>query len=71
MLPGNLQYWEPCIDPVCNKDGGTKNFKIVEPIHFAGPSPGAPETDKSSTQEEVKQAATSVQPEVQQIEEVK
>ena len=52
MLPGNLQYWDPCIDKD-NGDGGTKSFKIVEPIHFDGPTPGAPKTDEDSTQQEV------------------
>ena len=43
MLPGNLQYWQPCrwlrgkhTIETC----GTKFIKIKEPIHFDGPSPG-------------------------------
>ena len=51
MLPGNLQYWDPCIDEG-NSDGGTKSFKIAEPIHFDGPTPGAPKTDGDPLQEE-------------------
>ena len=58
MLPGNLQYWDPCIEPVGNSDGGTKNFKIIEPIHFAGPAPKAkaPSNKAGSSHEESKQA---------------
>ena len=42
MLPGNLQYWQSC------------KFRINEPIHFGGPSPG----DQSAiTQEEKKEEA--------------
>ena len=43
MLPGNLQYWQPC-------GYGAIKFMINEPIHFAGPSPG----DQSTIAEEVK-----------------
>ena len=50
MLPGNLQYWDPCIEEVGNSDGGTKSFKIIEPIHFSGPAPDAPRVDQSSSQ---------------------
>ena len=41
MLPGNLQYWQPCI-------AGKKEINIVEPIHFGGPSP----QDQSAIAEE-------------------
>ena len=32
MLPGNMQYWEPC-------GKGIIRNRIKEPIHFFGPSP--------------------------------
>ena len=43
MLPGNLQYWQPCkwySEGWCRTLIGTKDIKIIEPIHFSGPSPG-------------------------------
>ena len=54
MLPGNLQYWQPCLrnDIQGNEVQGKREMKIVEPIHFAGPAPGAPKTDEDSSHEE-------------------
>ena len=43
MLPGNLQYWQPCrwhFEFLNLSYIGTKDIKIIEPIHFSGPSPG-------------------------------
>ena len=60
MLPGNFQYWKPCqftykynpgkvgelfVDP------GTIQYFIEEPIHFAGPKPGAQSTIEPLTNE--------------------
>ena len=43
MLPGNLQYWQPCKWYFEARDftfiGAIRNL-INEPIHFSGPSPG-------------------------------
>ena len=43
MLPGNLQYWQPCKwvqdDEYKRERSGTVRYKINEPIHFCGPSP--------------------------------
>ena len=39
MLPGNLQYWQPCKWDDGYERKGTKVIDIIEPIHFAGPSP--------------------------------
>ena len=38
MLPGNLQYWQPC-ECFDGKVKGAVRYMIKEPIHFAGPSP--------------------------------
>ena len=43
MLPGNLQYWEPCkwyVGGNVRDFMGTIRYNISEPIHFFGPSPG-------------------------------
>ena len=52
MLPGNLQYWQPCkwTDEDDDEFKGTIGCNINEPIHFSGPSPG----DQSAIDEEVK-----------------
>ena len=52
MLPGNLQYWQPCKWPGIGygEYKGTIDYNINEPIHFAGPSPG----DQSAIAEEEK-----------------
>ena len=41
MLPGNLQYWQPCKckQKLFGEIKGTIGYNINEPIHFAGPSP--------------------------------
>ena len=60
MLPGNLQYWQPCkwTNERRYEKKGTIGYNINEPIHFCGPSPG----DQSAIAEEEKkeQPMTSV-----------
>ena len=54
MLPGNLQYWQPCkwYNNYWNLElSGIVRNKIDEPIHFSGPSPG----DQSAIAVEEKQ----------------
>ena len=64
MLPGNLQYWQPC---KCEFDGremqGTIAYNINEPIHLSGPSPG----DQSAIiEEEKKEYAETDRPQIDQ-----
>ena len=56
MLPGNLQYWQPCKYQSYEFEyKGTIGYNINEPIHFSGPSPG----DQSAiAEEEEKQPET-------------
>ena len=64
MLPGNLQYWQPCKFQVV--DGpeiiGTKFMKIDEPIHFGGPSPGDQSTIAKEEKKEYPLTSTPKQP---------
>ena len=60
MLPGNLQYWQPCKEPGNGFSGerkGTIGYNINEPIHFAGPSPG--EQSASIEEDKMEYAETS------------
>ena len=62
MLPGNLQYWQPCKWDTKGEFGelsGTINLKINEPIHFSGPSPGYQST---ITEEEKKEQPKTSEP---------
>ena len=59
MLPGNLQYWQPCKWPGIGygEYKGTIDYNINEPIHFAGPSPG----DQTVIAEEEKKEQAAAQ----------
>ena len=50
MLPGNMQYWQPCLqtDSKNEESYGTKDFNIVQPIHFSGPPPETSNTNVTS-----------------------
>ena len=62
MLPGNLQYWQPCKWLYSFGNNyvmkGTKLIDITEPIHFFGPSPGE---QYASIEEEKKEQAETLQ----------
>ena len=67
MLPGNLQYWQPC-KFLLHSNGieynGTIINNIHEPIHFTGPSPG----DQSAiAEEEKKDKVKTSEPEQLQV----
>ena len=55
MLPGNLQYWQPCRwlrGKYSIETCGTKFIKINEPIHIDGPSPGDQTTIAEAEEED-------------------
>ena len=55
MLPGNMQYWQPCKRVFNGQERiGSKDIQIDEPIHFFGPTPGA------QSEEEKKESMTSL-----------
>ena len=61
MLPGNFQYWQPSkrASNLGVESFGTIRNKIIEPIHFSGPSPG----DQSAiAKEEKKEEPETSQP---------
>ena len=67
MLPGNLQYWQPCkwFDEYKNVRKGSIAYNINEPIHFSGPSPG--DNSTIAIEEENKEQPKISQPDHPQV----
>ena len=67
MLPGNLQYWQPCrwgLEDDRHEQKGTKDIQIIEPIHFSGPSPGYQSAIAEEEKKEQSQTSQSDRPQV-------
>ena len=64
MLPGNLQYWQPCkwLTPGAHHYKGTIDYNIKEPIHFAGPSPGEQSAIIEEKKEQIETSQTNQLP---------